>query len=262
MALGARRGEMLWMVLRETLLLVAMGVAIGLPASLAATRLLQDYLFELKPTDPATIGAAVLMLGGDRGARGISAGEKSGARGSDDGAEIRIDRAATRDGIFEGIGSAGLPRLRRPAGFSTGKGRSRTGRGRVTVAAVIAVADRAIGDRVSDRVAGIVDRGSWRHRLYVAHSCAPNSPACRRRSRPPRPPRPAPWHGRDRENRRPGEWRRACAGCVSRVYRSTPRRSTACAEASSTMAVSFRRHSRASSAVTAACIPRLTTSWL
>jgi predicted permease len=62
MALGARRGEMLWMVLRETLLLVAMGVAIGLPAALAATRFLQDYLFELKATDPATIAAAVLML--------------------------------------------------------------------------------------------------------------------------------------------------------------------------------------------------------
>jgi predicted permease len=62
MALGARRGEMLWMVLRETLLLVALGVAIGLTAALAATRLLQDYLFGLKPTDPATIGAAVMIL--------------------------------------------------------------------------------------------------------------------------------------------------------------------------------------------------------
>jgi len=62
MALGAKRGEMLWMVLRETLLLVMMGVAIGLPASIATTRFLQDYLFELKPTDPATIAGAALML--------------------------------------------------------------------------------------------------------------------------------------------------------------------------------------------------------
>jgi macrolide transport system ATP-binding/permease protein len=62
MALGARRGEMLWMVLRETLLLVVMGVAIGLPAAMAATRWLQHYLFELKPTDPATIGGAILIL--------------------------------------------------------------------------------------------------------------------------------------------------------------------------------------------------------
>jgi predicted permease len=61
-ALGARRGEMLWMVLRETVLLVLMGVAIGLPASIATTRFLQDYLFELKPTDPETIAIAVLML--------------------------------------------------------------------------------------------------------------------------------------------------------------------------------------------------------
>jgi ABC-type antimicrobial peptide transport system permease subunit len=41
---------------------VALGVAIGLTAALAATRLLQDYLFGLKPTDPATIGAAVMIL--------------------------------------------------------------------------------------------------------------------------------------------------------------------------------------------------------
>jgi len=61
-ALGAWRGEMLWMVLRETVLLVLMGVAIGLPASIATTRFLQDYLFELKPTDPATIAGAALML--------------------------------------------------------------------------------------------------------------------------------------------------------------------------------------------------------
>ena len=61
-ALGARRGEMLWMVLRESLLLVAVGVAIGLPAALAATRLIQDYLFGLKPGDPGTITIAALAL--------------------------------------------------------------------------------------------------------------------------------------------------------------------------------------------------------
>jgi ABC-type antimicrobial peptide transport system permease subunit len=62
MALGADRGQMLFMVLRETLLLVAMGVAIGFPASLAAARLLQDYLFELTPEDPATLAGAALLL--------------------------------------------------------------------------------------------------------------------------------------------------------------------------------------------------------
>ncbi|MBZ5591140.1 MAG: ADOP family duplicated permease [Acidobacteriia bacterium] len=62
MALGARSGEMLWMVLRETSRLVVLGVAIGLPVALAATRFLQDYLFELKATDPATIAGAALIL--------------------------------------------------------------------------------------------------------------------------------------------------------------------------------------------------------
>jgi predicted permease len=62
MALGARRGDVLWLVLREALALVVAGVAVGLLASLAATRTASTLLFGLEPNDPPTIAAATLLL--------------------------------------------------------------------------------------------------------------------------------------------------------------------------------------------------------
>ncbi len=66
MALGAQRGNIIGMVLRETMLLVLIGVAIGLPVALAATRLasslISGLLFGLKATDPTTIALATLLM--------------------------------------------------------------------------------------------------------------------------------------------------------------------------------------------------------
>jgi ABC-type antimicrobial peptide transport system permease subunit len=62
MALGARRGDVIWLVLREALALVGAGVVIGLLASLAATRTVSTLLFGLRPNDPLTIVAATLLL--------------------------------------------------------------------------------------------------------------------------------------------------------------------------------------------------------
>jgi ABC-type antimicrobial peptide transport system permease subunit len=62
MALGAQPGNVLWLVLRETLLLVAIGIAIGLPAALAATRLTKGLLFGLTANDPLTITLAPLVM--------------------------------------------------------------------------------------------------------------------------------------------------------------------------------------------------------
>jgi predicted permease len=62
MALGAQRGNVIWLVLREALTLVGAGVVIGLLASLAATRTVSTMLFGLKPNDPLTIAAATLLL--------------------------------------------------------------------------------------------------------------------------------------------------------------------------------------------------------
>jgi predicted permease len=63
MALGAQRLDVLRLVLREAMLLVVIGLAIGIPLSLASTRFLHSYLFGLKGTDPASLIAVVVVLG-------------------------------------------------------------------------------------------------------------------------------------------------------------------------------------------------------
>ena len=62
MALGAEPGNVLWLVLRETLLLVLLGIGAGLPAALGGTRLVRSMLFGLGATDVATIASATLLL--------------------------------------------------------------------------------------------------------------------------------------------------------------------------------------------------------
>jgi len=65
-ALGAPRPRVLWMVLRESLLLVVVGLALGLPLVIALARLIGPMLFEVNPNDPAvvSIAAGVLLLVG------------------------------------------------------------------------------------------------------------------------------------------------------------------------------------------------------
>ncbi len=62
MALGAKRGEVLWMVLRETVALLAIGIAIGVPVTFAATRLVASLLFGLTPFDLPTFTMAALSI--------------------------------------------------------------------------------------------------------------------------------------------------------------------------------------------------------
>ena len=62
MALGAQGGNIAWMVLRETLVLVIAGLALGVPAALLAARLISTQLFGLSPTDPLTLIAAAVVL--------------------------------------------------------------------------------------------------------------------------------------------------------------------------------------------------------
>jgi ABC-type lipoprotein release transport system permease subunit len=62
MALGARRRAVMWMIIRRTLVLGGLGVALGTLGALWAARLLATFLFEIEPTDPATFGAVALMI--------------------------------------------------------------------------------------------------------------------------------------------------------------------------------------------------------
>jgi putative ABC transport system permease protein len=63
MALGARRADVLRLVLRESMFLVAIGLATGIPLALAATRLLNSFLYGLKSTDPLSLIAVIVLLG-------------------------------------------------------------------------------------------------------------------------------------------------------------------------------------------------------
>ena len=62
MALGAQHSRLLWMVLRESVVLAILGLAFGLPLAMGATRWIKSFLFRVPPTDPAGIGAAVFLL--------------------------------------------------------------------------------------------------------------------------------------------------------------------------------------------------------
>jgi predicted permease len=62
MALGAFQKHVIWMVMREVLVLVAIGIVAGLGAALALTRLVQAQLYGITPSDPATLAIAALGL--------------------------------------------------------------------------------------------------------------------------------------------------------------------------------------------------------
>jgi predicted permease len=64
MALGAQTKSVVWLVMREVSLLLAVGIFIGLGAALATTRLAESMLFGLAPNDPTTIAAASMLMAG------------------------------------------------------------------------------------------------------------------------------------------------------------------------------------------------------
>ena len=62
MALGAPHRRIVWMVLREVSLLVAVGLAIGLGAALSTSVFVASFLYEVKPTDPAALTLPVMVF--------------------------------------------------------------------------------------------------------------------------------------------------------------------------------------------------------
>jgi ABC-type antimicrobial peptide transport system permease subunit len=62
MALGAFGKNVIWMVMREVLILIGAGVCLGLPAAILLTRYIQAQLYGLTPNDPATMATATVLL--------------------------------------------------------------------------------------------------------------------------------------------------------------------------------------------------------
>jgi predicted permease len=62
MALGAEQGRVIGMVMREVLLLIAIGVAVGVPAALLLTRVIKSQMYGLEAHDPWTLGLATALL--------------------------------------------------------------------------------------------------------------------------------------------------------------------------------------------------------
>jgi len=62
MALSAKRADVVGMILREVLILVGVGIALGIPTALASRNLLARFLFGLSADDPATIAAVSAIL--------------------------------------------------------------------------------------------------------------------------------------------------------------------------------------------------------
>jgi ABC-type antimicrobial peptide transport system permease subunit len=62
LALGAHRSDVLWLITKECLLLVAAGLVIGVPVALASAAVIASQLFGIGPTDPLTFAAVVVLL--------------------------------------------------------------------------------------------------------------------------------------------------------------------------------------------------------
>jgi ABC-type antimicrobial peptide transport system permease subunit len=64
MALGAMSGSVVWLVMREVLVLVGAGIAVGLPAAYFLTKVVQAQLYGIEPNDPVSLAVATMLLVG------------------------------------------------------------------------------------------------------------------------------------------------------------------------------------------------------
>jgi ABC-type antimicrobial peptide transport system permease subunit len=70
-ALGAQRGNVVGMVLRDAMTVVAAGVVVGIPSALAAAKLLQAQLYGVSAGDPVAITVAVAVMGASAAAAAL-----------------------------------------------------------------------------------------------------------------------------------------------------------------------------------------------
>jgi predicted permease len=61
-ALGARQSDVLWLIFRQVIGITVVGLAIGVPAAIASTRLIRASLYGVEPADPISVAAAVSVM--------------------------------------------------------------------------------------------------------------------------------------------------------------------------------------------------------
>ena len=62
LALGAEPGGVIWLVMREVLLLLSIGLVVGIPSAMALGRLVSSQLYGIQGRDPWTAMATVVLL--------------------------------------------------------------------------------------------------------------------------------------------------------------------------------------------------------
>ena len=90
MALGAQRGSVIWLVMKEVLLLLSIGLAIGIPAAIGLARYVSTQLYGVKASDPWIGGATMVVLSAGVERRRPDSGTPGQPDRSDSGAALRI----------------------------------------------------------------------------------------------------------------------------------------------------------------------------
>ena len=112
MALGAGRADVLRLVMRQIVVVLTIGSAIGLALALAASRLIGSLLFGIAPTDPLAIGSALAVLIGvalaasylpARRARSSTPRRRSDMSSSRRGRELTRQRSCDSSQMFESV---------------------------------------------------------------------------------------------------------------------------------------------------------------
>ena len=91
MALGAQHRDVLRLVMKDGVKLGLLGIVLGLAGAVALTRVMVSLLFEVEPTDPATLIGVALLLGGSRYAGVLHPGTAGFGHPSDDCLAPRIN---------------------------------------------------------------------------------------------------------------------------------------------------------------------------
>ena len=98
LALGAQPGSVIWLVMKEVLLLLAIGLAVGIPAAIGAGRYVSAQLYGIEPNDPS-IAIDHRAAGGRIGGGRPDSGAPREPHRSDPGAAIRVSAVPHWPGV-------------------------------------------------------------------------------------------------------------------------------------------------------------------